>query len=141
VGVKLDLPCCAGVCTLFIVTLILFRVDVTSNVHLLDFNKRIVCICVFCPFLISYFQDGLKTIEHFGSYVADLSIKLQKIRQKQDEERRRLTELRTLLRSAPGLDKEVSRHRSQQSMYSHCIYQFFSLFSPPELDKKVSYLF
>ncbi|XP_069675255.1 arfGAP with SH3 domain, ANK repeat and PH domain-containing protein isoform X3 [Periplaneta americana] len=56
----------------------------------------------------NYFQDGLKTIEHFGSYVADLSIKLQKIRQKQDEERRRLTELRTLLRSAPGLDKEAT---------------------------------
>ncbi|KAK7867299.1 hypothetical protein R5R35_002124 [Gryllus longicercus] len=54
----------------------------------------------------NYFQDGLKTIEHFGSYVADLSVKLQKIRQKQDEERRRLAELRTLLRSSPGLDKE-----------------------------------
>ncbi|XP_020711402.1 arfGAP with SH3 domain, ANK repeat and PH domain-containing protein isoform X2 [Athalia rosae] len=53
----------------------------------------------------NYFQDGLKTIEHFGSYVADLSIKLQKIRQTQDEERRRLTELRTLLRSS-GCDKE-----------------------------------
>jgi Arf-GAP/SH3 domain/ANK repeat/PH domain-containing protein len=68
-----------------------------------------VFIFVVCSLYISYFQDGLKTIEHFGSYVADLSIKLQKIRQKQDEERRRLTELRTLLRSAPGLDKEVSR--------------------------------
>ncbi|XP_021931244.1 arfGAP with SH3 domain, ANK repeat and PH domain-containing protein isoform X2 [Zootermopsis nevadensis] len=56
----------------------------------------------------NYFQDGLKTIEHFGSYVADLSIKLQNIRQKQDEERRRLTELRTLLRNAPGLDKEAT---------------------------------
>nr|CAD7259111.1 unnamed protein product [Timema shepardi]CAD7569147.1 unnamed protein product [Timema californicum] len=55
----------------------------------------------------NYFQDGLKTIQHFGSYVADLSIKLQKIRQKQDEEKRRLTELRTLLRNAPGLDKEA----------------------------------
>lgn len=54
----------------------------------------------------SYFQDGLKTIEHFGSYVADLSVKLQKIRQTQDEERRRLTELRNLLRSS-GCDKEV----------------------------------
>lgn len=54
----------------------------------------------------NYFQDGLKTIEHFGSYVADLSVKLQKIRQKQDEERRRLAELRSLLRSSPGLDKE-----------------------------------
>lgn len=41
--------------------------------------------------------------------MADLSIKLQKVRQKQDEERRRLTELRGLLRNSPGLDKEVSR--------------------------------
>ncbi|XP_049952207.1 arfGAP with SH3 domain, ANK repeat and PH domain-containing protein isoform X6 [Schistocerca serialis cubense] len=56
----------------------------------------------------NYFQDGLKTIEHFGSYVADLSVKLHKIRQKQDEERRRLSELRSLLRSAPGIDKESS---------------------------------
>uniref|UniRef100_A0A1B6DAJ4 ArfGAP with SH3 domain, ANK repeat and PH domain-containing protein n=1 Tax=Clastoptera arizonana TaxID=38151 RepID=A0A1B6DAJ4_9HEMI len=55
----------------------------------------------------NYFQDGLKTIEHFGNYIADLSVKLQKVRQKQDEERRKLTELRTLLRNAPGLDKEV----------------------------------
>ncbi|XP_075237348.1 arfGAP domain of ASAP isoform X2 [Lycorma delicatula] len=58
----------------------------------------------------NYFQDGLKTIEHFGSYVADLSIKLQKVRQKQDEERRKLNELRTLLRNAPGLDKEQTSH-------------------------------
>ncbi|KAJ1527456.1 hypothetical protein ONE63_007433 [Megalurothrips usitatus] len=57
----------------------------------------------------NYFQDGLKTIEHFGSYVADLSMKLQKIRQKQDEERRRLAELRTLLRNAPGLEKEQNQ--------------------------------
>ncbi|XP_026667579.1 arfGAP with SH3 domain, ANK repeat and PH domain-containing protein isoform X4 [Ceratina calcarata] len=55
----------------------------------------------------NYFQDGLKTIEHFGSYVADLSVKLQKIRQTQDEERRRLTELRNLLRSS-GCDKELN---------------------------------
>ncbi|XP_053980195.1 arfGAP with SH3 domain, ANK repeat and PH domain-containing protein isoform X5 [Hylaeus volcanicus] len=55
----------------------------------------------------NYFQDGLKTIEHFGSYVADLSVKLQKIRQTQDEERRRLTELRNLLRSS-GCDKELT---------------------------------
>lgn len=55
----------------------------------------------------NYFQDGLKTIEHFGNYVADLSIKLQKIRQKQDEERRKLTDLRNLIRSAPTIEKEV----------------------------------
>lgn len=77
--------------------------------------KYIINISIFLPqisFLIvfvfhSYFQDGLKTIEHFGSYVADLSVKLQKIRQTQDEERRRLTELRNLLRSS-GCDKEVN---------------------------------
>lgn len=55
----------------------------------------------------SYFNDGLKTIEHFGNYVTDLSSKLHQVRQKQDEERRRLNELRQLLRSAPGLEKEV----------------------------------
>jgi hypothetical protein len=32
--------CCAGVCTLWRQDGVLFRVDVTSNVHLLDFNKR-----------------------------------------------------------------------------------------------------
>ncbi|XP_022915073.1 arfGAP with SH3 domain, ANK repeat and PH domain-containing protein isoform X2 [Onthophagus taurus] len=55
----------------------------------------------------NYFQDGLKTIEHFGSYVADLSIKLQKIRQKHDEEKRKLTELRNLIRTTPSIEKEV----------------------------------
>ncbi|CAH0385238.1 unnamed protein product [Bemisia tabaci] len=66
----------------------------------------------------NYFQDGLKTIEHFGSYVADLSIKLQRIRQKQDEERRQLTELRSLLRSAPSLDKEISGQTPERGGYS-----------------------
>jgi hypothetical protein len=33
----------------FIVTLILFRVDVTSNVHLLDFNKRISTVVLLYP--------------------------------------------------------------------------------------------
>lgn len=56
----------------------------------------------------NYFQDGLKTIEHFGSYVADLSVRLQKIRQQQDEERRRLAELRATLRAAAPPDKEVT---------------------------------
>lgn len=55
--------------------------------------------------MFSYFQDGLKTIEHFGNYVADLSIKLQKIKQAQDEEKRKLTDLRNLIKSTPNLDK------------------------------------
>lgn len=55
----------------------------------------------------NYFQDGLKTIEHFGNYVADLSIKLQKIRQAQDEEKRKLTDLRNLIKSTPSLEKDT----------------------------------
>ncbi|XP_045482000.1 arfGAP with SH3 domain, ANK repeat and PH domain-containing protein isoform X2 [Harmonia axyridis] len=55
----------------------------------------------------NYFQDGLKTIEHFGNYVAHLSIKLQRIKQTQDEEKRKLLELRTLIKSTPSIEKEV----------------------------------
>ncbi|CAH0690856.1 unnamed protein product [Chilo suppressalis] len=56
----------------------------------------------------NYFQDGLKTIKHFGVYVADLSVQLQKIRQQQDDERRRLLELRNMLRAAAPQDREVA---------------------------------
>nr|XP_023024118.1 arfGAP with SH3 domain, ANK repeat and PH domain-containing protein [Leptinotarsa decemlineata] len=56
----------------------------------------------------NYFQDGLKTIEHFGNYVADLSIRLQKIRQAQDEEKRKLCDLRNLIKTTPSLEKEVA---------------------------------
>ncbi|KAI5639753.1 putative GTPase activating protein for arf domain-containing protein [Phthorimaea operculella] len=56
----------------------------------------------------NYFQDGLKTIEHFGVYVADLSVQLQKIRQQQDDERRRLLELRNMLRAAAPQDREAT---------------------------------
>jgi hypothetical protein len=63
--------------------------------------------CLFC-FACSYFQDGLKTIEHFGSYITDLSQGLQRIRQKQDEERKQLADLRQLLKSSHVFDKEVS---------------------------------
>lgn len=56
----------------------------------------------------NYFQDGLKTIEHFGVYVADLSVQLQKIRQQQDDERRGLLELRNMLRAAAPQDREVA---------------------------------
>lgn len=54
----------------------------------------------------NYFQDGLKTIEHFGVYVADLSVQLQRIRQSQDDERRKLLELRNMLRAAAPQDKD-----------------------------------
>ena len=46
-------------------------------------------------------------MEHFGSYVTILSSNLTKIRQRQDDEKRKLTEIRNLLRTTPVLEKEV----------------------------------
>lgn len=57
------------------------------------------------PFDYSYFKDGLKTIAHFGTYIDDLSAKLTNIKQKQDDERRRLLELKMLLRSTPDFER------------------------------------
>ncbi|KAL5287747.1 ASAP1 family protein [Megaselia abdita] len=52
-----------------------------------------------------YFQDGLKTIAHFGSYIDDLSGKLHTIKHKHEEERKNLLELRTLLRNTPDFER------------------------------------
>lgn len=72
-------------------------------------EKNFILFPFFCfVFFSSYFQDGLKTIEHFGSYITDLSQGLQRIRQKQDEERKQLADLRQLLKSSHVFDKEVS---------------------------------
>ncbi|KAG1696149.1 ArfGAP with SH3 domain, ANK repeat and PH domain-containing protein [Nymphon striatum] len=54
----------------------------------------------------NFFQDGLKTIEHFSGYIGDLATKLHNIRQKQDEERKQLSELTNLLKSSTTLEKE-----------------------------------
>ncbi|EDW85580.2 uncharacterized protein Dwil_GK23159 [Drosophila willistoni] len=55
--------------------------------------------------LNNYFKDGLQTIEHFGTYIGDLSDKLHVIKQKQDEDRRSLLDLRALLRSTPDFER------------------------------------
>lgn len=69
-----------------------------------------------CLLLRSYFKDGLQTIAHFGTYINDLSAKLNTIKQKQDEERKKLVDLRALLRSAPDFERiEVSRVLDRQS--------------------------
>ena len=55
----------------------------------------------------SYFTDGLKTIEHFGTYVQELTIKLNHIRTEQDDEKRSLIEIRNSLKNSPGFNKMV----------------------------------
>lgn len=39
--------------------------------------------------------------------MADLSVKLQKIRQAQDDEKRKLTDLRNLIKSTPSIEKDA----------------------------------
>uniref|UniRef100_A0A336MP85 CSON004834 protein n=1 Tax=Culicoides sonorensis TaxID=179676 RepID=A0A336MP85_CULSO len=66
----------------------------------------------------NFFKDGLKTIEHFGTYIEDLSKKLQGIRAKQDEEKKKLVDLRLLLRSAPDLDRNELLVQDKNAVYS-----------------------
>ena len=54
-----------------------------------------------------YFHDGLKTIEHFGTYIEDLVNKLTIIRQNQFEEKRDLEDVRNMLKTSPGFNKMV----------------------------------
>ena len=54
-----------------------------------------------------YFHDGLKTIEHFGTYIEDLVNKLTVIRQNQFEEKRDLEDVRNMLKTSPGFNKMV----------------------------------
>ena len=56
----------------------------------------------------SYFQDGLKTIEHFHCYIEELVVQLARLKQNQDAERRKLVELRDVLRSFMSSYKEVN---------------------------------
>ena len=67
-------------------------------------------------FIFSYFRDGLKTIDHFGTYIQELTVKLSHIRTHQDDEKRSLIEIRNSLKNSPGFNKMVS---SQYLSISH----------------------
>ncbi|XP_022700658.1 arfGAP with SH3 domain, ANK repeat and PH domain-containing protein-like isoform X1 [Varroa jacobsoni] len=66
----------------------------------------------------SFFQDGIKTIGHFQQYVNELSAKLQTMKAKQDEERKKLLELKNTLKNCTPslasanatLDSTLSSH-------------------------------
>ncbi|XP_018012440.1 arf-GAP with SH3 domain, ANK repeat and PH domain-containing protein 2 isoform X2 [Hyalella azteca] len=47
-----------------------------------------------------YFEEGLKTWEHFGTYVSELSDRLKEVRHRHEEERRLLVETRTLIKNS-----------------------------------------
>ena len=56
----------------------------------------------------NFFQDGLKTVEHYRCYIGELVTELNRLRQKQDAERRNLIELREALRQFMSTYKEAS---------------------------------
>lgn len=55
----------------------------------------------------SYFRDGLKTVEHFQSYIDELSSHVSQIKSRQDEEKKQLSELKTILKNSLNMDKET----------------------------------
>lgn len=69
-----------------------------------DFPHIFLRVVIMC----SYFQDGLKTIEHFHCYIEELVVQLSRLKQKQDAERRNLVELRDVLRNFMSSYKEVN---------------------------------
>ncbi|XP_046549057.1 LOW QUALITY PROTEIN: arf-GAP with SH3 domain, ANK repeat and PH domain-containing protein 2-like [Haliotis rubra] len=59
----------------------------------------------------NFFQDGLKTINHFHGFIEELVTQLKKIKQRQDNERKQLIELRDALKSSMSSYKEHAHHR------------------------------
>ena len=59
------------------------------------------CVC------FSYFSDGMKTIEHFGCYIEDLMQELGRTKHRQDQEKRKLLELRDALKNSMSVYREV----------------------------------
>ena len=66
-----------------------------------------VCVCV-----CSFFQEGLKTLTHFQDFVAGLVSQVDKIKQRQEHERKQLIELRDALKGSMTSYKEVSAKAS-----------------------------
>lgn len=53
-----------------------------------------------CYKFYRYFEEGMKTWAHFGTYVTELSEKLRDVRHRQEEERRRLLATRKIISSS-----------------------------------------
>ncbi|CAG5119216.1 unnamed protein product, partial [Candidula unifasciata] len=68
----------------------------------------------------NFFRDGLRTIQHFHDFVEELGKQIQKIRQRQDAEKKQLVELRETLKNSMTCYKEpppVSTHPAGYSLH------------------------
>ncbi|XP_061207745.1 arf-GAP with SH3 domain, ANK repeat and PH domain-containing protein 2 isoform X3 [Neopsephotus bourkii] len=66
----------------------------------------------------NFFQDGLKAVESLKPSIETLSTDLYTIKQAQDEERRQLTQLRDILKSALQVDQKEESQLRQSTAYS-----------------------
>ncbi|XP_077031175.1 arf-GAP with SH3 domain, ANK repeat and PH domain-containing protein 2 isoform X3 [Agelaius phoeniceus] len=66
----------------------------------------------------NFFQDGLKAVESLKPSIEMLSTDLYTIKQAQDEERRQLTQLRDILKSALQVDQKEDSQIRQSTAYS-----------------------
>uniref|UniRef100_A0A8C7ZAL8 ArfGAP with SH3 domain, ankyrin repeat and PH domain 2a n=1 Tax=Oryzias sinensis TaxID=183150 RepID=A0A8C7ZAL8_9TELE len=77
----------------------------------------------FCTFACShfhciFFQDGLKAVDNLKPSMEKLSTDLQSIKQVQDEERKQLTQLRDVLKSALQVEQKEDSQVRQSTTYS-----------------------
>ncbi|XP_013990744.1 arf-GAP with SH3 domain, ANK repeat and PH domain-containing protein 2 isoform X6 [Salmo salar] len=61
----------------------------------------------------NFFQDGLKAVDNLKPSIEKLATDLHTIKQAQDEERKQLTQLRDVLKSALQVEQKESRRESQ----------------------------
>ncbi|KAM6323483.1 arf-GAP with SH3 domain, ANK repeat and PH domain-containing protein 2 [Aegotheles albertisi] len=66
----------------------------------------------------NFFQDGLKAVESLKPSIETLSTDLYTIKQAQDEERRQLSQLRDILKSALQVDQKEESQMRQSTAYS-----------------------
>jgi len=59
----------------------------------------------------NYFLDGMNTIEHFKTYIDELVLALNKVKVRQDNEKKQLLDLREALRTSISAYKETSERR------------------------------
>ncbi|XP_077990520.1 arf-GAP with SH3 domain, ANK repeat and PH domain-containing protein 2-like [Glandiceps talaboti] len=71
----------------------------------------------FCYTQTNFFQDGMKTLEHFKSYIEELTVQLQHIKQQQDEEKKELVDLRNVLRGNLALEKESQSNNAAYTLH------------------------
>uniref|UniRef100_F7DV92 ArfGAP with SH3 domain, ankyrin repeat and PH domain 2 n=1 Tax=Ornithorhynchus anatinus TaxID=9258 RepID=F7DV92_ORNAN len=66
----------------------------------------------------NFFQDGLKAVESLKPSIETLSTDLHTIKQTQDEERKQLTQLRDILKSALQVEQKEDSQNRQSTAYS-----------------------